>query len=109
MVDGEVRCYLHRHGGHDDRVVPELGVVQDVGQADEGHVLGEKGRRLVSGLSLLAVVAAGNVVSVPWRRTVAQLHVGACLLRVCEGEERVPAQLCTSLYGRVLSQKQTKC
>lgn len=39
VVDGEVRRDLHRHGGHDDGVVPELGVVQDVGQADEGHVL----------------------------------------------------------------------
>jgi len=71
VVDGEVRRDLHRHGGHDDGVVPELGVVQDVGQADEGHVLGEegeggKGRMLVSGLSLVAVVTISKVVSVPW-------------------------------------------
>lgn len=41
VVHGKVGCDLHGHGGHDDCIVPELGVVQDIGQADEGHVLGE--------------------------------------------------------------------
>lgn len=41
VVHGKVGCDLHSHGGHDDRVIPELGVVQDIGQADEGHVLGK--------------------------------------------------------------------
>ncbi|OBS57449.1 hypothetical protein A6R68_11425, partial [Neotoma lepida] len=41
VVHGEVWGDLHSHGGHYDSVIPELGIVQDVGQADEGHILGE--------------------------------------------------------------------
>ena len=45
VVHSKVWRDLHCHGGHDDGIVPELGVVQDVGQANEGHVLGEEGER----------------------------------------------------------------
>lgn len=46
VVHGKVWRDLHCHGGDYDGVVPELGVVQDVGQANEGHVLqdGREGR-----------------------------------------------------------------
>lgn len=45
VVHSEVWRDLHGHGGDDDGVVPELGVVQDVGQANERHVLWEEGER----------------------------------------------------------------
>lgn len=52
VVHGEVWCDLHSHGGHYDGVIPELGIVQDVSQADEGHILGkeekERGTELLS-------------------------------------------------------------
>lgn len=43
MVHSEVWRNLYRHGGHYDGVVPEFGVVQDVGQANQGYVLEEEG------------------------------------------------------------------
>lgn len=43
VVHGKVWCDLHGHGGYYDCIVPELGVVQDVSQADQGHVLGKEG------------------------------------------------------------------
>lgn len=42
VVHSEVWRDLYRHGGYYDGVVPELGIVQDVGQANQGHVLGEE-------------------------------------------------------------------
>lgn len=44
VVDSKVGCDLHSHGGHYDSIIPELGIVQDVGQADEGHILGKEER-----------------------------------------------------------------
>lgn len=40
MVHSKVWCDLYCHGGDYDSIVPELGVVQDVGQANQGHILG---------------------------------------------------------------------
>lgn len=39
VVDDKVRRDLHCHAGDGDGVLPKSGVLEDVGQADEGHVL----------------------------------------------------------------------
>lgn len=68
VVHSEVWRDLYRHGGHDDSVVPELGVVQDVGQADQGDVLGEEGEGREgknSELSFLVFVVINNAAGFP--------------------------------------------
>lgn len=45
VVHSKVRGNLDRHSSHDDGIAPELRVVQDIGQANQGHILGE-GRRM---------------------------------------------------------------
>lgn len=44
VVHSKVWRDLYGHGGHDDSIIPELGIVQDVGQTDEGHILGRRKR-----------------------------------------------------------------
>lgn len=39
VVHHEVRRDFHGHAGHREGVLPQPGVLEDVGQADEGHVL----------------------------------------------------------------------
>lgn len=39
VVHHKVRRDLHGHAGDGERVLPQPGVLEDVGQADEGHVL----------------------------------------------------------------------
>lgn len=39
VVDDKVRCNFYCHAGDCERVLPETGILKDVGQADEGYVL----------------------------------------------------------------------
>lgn len=43
VVHSKVRRDLYCHGGYYDSVVPELGIVQDISQANQGHILGTEG------------------------------------------------------------------
>lgn len=39
VVHDKVRCNFYCHAGNCESVLPETGILKDVGQADEGHVL----------------------------------------------------------------------
>lgn len=81
VVHGKVWCDLHCHGGDYDGVVPELGIVQDVGQADEGHVLGDEGEREETGFCDPKQCSW----SFPGNGGVVQLALLVCCLRlVCD-------------------------
>lgn len=73
VVHSKVRRDLYCHGGYYDCVIPELRVVQDISQANQGHILewqrGKKGKMLVFELSFLAVLIINNAVGFPWSMT----------------------------------------
>lgn len=46
MVHDKVRCNFHCHAGDCESIFPKSGILEDVGQTDEGHILSARGKIL---------------------------------------------------------------